>query len=77
MNVLRNWWRRGPVYQYFADLDAIDRATALIVLTLLLAWGLTFAAIVRAREPAETSQPLLTAPPFIMEFVVAASAVPA
>jgi hypothetical protein len=48
MTFLRDWWLRGAVTQYFADMDPIDRATALIVIALTLAMSLSFSAIVRS-----------------------------
>lgn len=38
---LRDFWRRGPVYRYFAAMEPIDRATALVVMVLALALGLS------------------------------------
>jgi len=50
MTYLRNWWRRGFVHQYFADLDPADQATALIALVLLFAFVVSLSAIVRVPE---------------------------
>lgn len=71
MTFLRDRWRRGPVYKYFADMAPIDRATAIIVLALLLAWSFAFAVIVRHREPQVELRPSLTAPPFELQFAAA------
>jgi hypothetical protein len=71
MAYLRNWWRRGAIHRYFAELEPIDRATALIVLGLLIAWIVAFTAIVRARDPGAGADTRLTAPPFTMDFAEA------
>jgi hypothetical protein len=72
MNSLRDGWRRSWLYQYFAIMDRTDRATALVALAMLLAFVISFAAIARSREPAETSAPALNAPPFVLQFAAAA-----
>jgi hypothetical protein len=45
MERAREWWRRGRAHQYLAELEPIDRATALIVLALLTAFVASYAAI--------------------------------
>ena len=71
MKSLRDRWRRNAVYQYFAVMEPIDRATALIVLAILFAWAFTFAAIVRSREPRVSPQPATTISPATVSSVPA------
>lgn len=48
MNFLRDRWHRTAVHQYFADMEPIDRATALIAIVLALAIGLSASKIYTA-----------------------------
>lgn len=66
-------WRRGPLYQYFAGLDRCDQATFIIITALAFAIGVSFSALLLSREPATVSAPLLTAPPFLMDFAATAA----
>jgi hypothetical protein len=68
MKLLRDRWRRNWLQRYFADMDPMDRATALIVLALSTAIAVSFAAYVSHVEPAIGLAPSLTAPPFEMDF---------
>lgn len=52
MKLARDLWRRGPLIQKLAELEPIDRATALIVLALFAAFALSTSAIIRAGLPA-------------------------
>lgn len=47
MNVLRDLWRRGPLSRKLAELEPIDRATALIVLALAFSFVLSSSALFR------------------------------
>ena len=70
---LRDRWRRSWPYQYFALMEPIDRATALIALLLSTAIAISFAALVRSYEPADSAlSPAVTAPPFEMRFAATA-----
>jgi hypothetical protein len=59
MNLLRDCWRRIWLwlFNYFADMEPCDRATALIALGLSFAIAFSFAGIVRSREPAPAPMP--------------------
>jgi hypothetical protein len=50
MTFLRDRWRRSFIVTYFAGLEPIDRATALIAMALSLAIGLSFSAIMQAPQ---------------------------
>lgn len=69
---LRDCWRRSWLHQYFAAMDPMDRATALIVLALSSAIAVCFAAYVSYREPSLEDirglAPGITAPPFELAF---------
>jgi hypothetical protein len=52
MKLVRDRWRRSGTAPNPAELDTCDATTALIVLALLIACIVSFAAIVRAGEPA-------------------------
>jgi len=45
---IRDRWRRSAFTQYFARLEPIDRATFWIAVSLTLAGGLAFSAIVHS-----------------------------
>lgn len=66
---LRDCWRRSWLHQYFAAMEPIDRATALIILALASAIAVGFAAYVSRLEPAIGGlAPAITAPPFELGF---------
>lgn len=66
---LRDRWRRGWLHQYFAAMEPVDRATALIILGLSTAIAVSFAAYVSRIEPGIGSLvPSVTAPPFALAF---------
>ena len=66
---LRDLWRRSWLHQYFALMEPIDRATALIALLLAAAIAIAFAAVVGSREDADSAlSPATTAPPFELRF---------
>lgn len=63
MTYLRDWWRRGPVYRYFVDMEPIDRATAIIAIALAFAIGLCADRIFRASDAAfEQAPPAFAVP---------------
>lgn len=64
-------WRRSWPYRYFADLEPMDRATALIALLLSTAIAVSFAALVSSYEKPELGLPPgITAPPFELAFAM-------
>ena len=65
---LLDCWRRSWLHRYFAAMEPIDRATALIVLALSSAIVVSFAAYVRTIEPSVGLAPSITVPSFAMAF---------
>lgn len=65
---LRECWRRCWPYRYFADLQPIDRATALVALLLSMAIAISFAALVRNAEVPLGLPSNMTAPPSAVAF---------
>jgi hypothetical protein len=61
-------WRRSWPYRFFAELEPIDRATALIALVLSAAIAVSVAALVRSYEAESSLAPGITAPPFELGF---------
>lgn len=59
--------RASAFWQYFENLEPVDRATFWILAALALAIGISFSALARHRE-ADNAAPRLTAPPFTLDF---------